>query len=211
MITARSPKKKITMVILTIPRFELFVGSSWRRERVPLVAIKTVGIKYQADQSGRVYGHFVRSFLGTIKKNPAKWQDLSAFSSAVCLVGMWLDSYALGPYGGLIPDHRHQHAGSDLIAQTHRLLQRVDVLRFVRLSTRPLTGRKTKPLILSQSYLTVPGIWTGRLPCRQDYNARRAIWQAFPCPYLLGGATKPRPTSKDVPPSPTAKTAGIIY
>ena len=86
------------------------------------------------------------------------------------LVGLWLDSYAPRPYGGLIPDHRHQHAGSDLVAQTHRLLQRVDVLLLVRLSTRPLIGRRTKPLILT-ALINGPRYLSDGLPRSGYYSA----------------------------------------
>lgn len=93
------------------------------------------------------------------------------------LVGLWLDSYAPGPYGGLISGYRNQHAEPDLIVQTHRLLQRVDVLRLFHISARPLTGRRTKPSILP-ILLNGPRCLAGRLPRKRYYSAWRAVWQA---------------------------------
>ena len=93
------------------------------------------------------------------------------------LVGMWLDSDAPGPCGGLISGYRNQHAEPDLIAQTHRLLQRVDVLRLFHISARPLTGRRTKPSILP-ILLNGPRCLAGRLPRNGNYSARWAVWQA---------------------------------
>lgn len=57
------------------------------------------GIKYRTGLAGRVYGHFTRSIFYANEKIPPEGRILSAFFSAVCLVGLRFDSHAHDPMG----------------------------------------------------------------------------------------------------------------
>lgn len=119
--------------------------------------------------------------------------------------------FALGPYGGLISGYRNQHAEPDLIVQTHRLLQRVDVLRLVHVSAMSLTGRRTRPSILSGP--TQRHRVSGQAGCPATVIIAQVgqFGKPFHAHRYWVGRHSPAPPQKDVPPSPTAKTAGIIY
>ena len=92
---------------------------------------------------------------------PPDGRALGAFSSAVCLVGLRFGSDAPRPEGGLILGCRNQHAEPNLIVRAHHTM--CGVLRLFRSSTRLLTGRRTKPLILS-ALLNNPRYLTGDFP-----------------------------------------------
>ena len=97
----------------------------------------------------------------TKKNAPPDGRALGAFSSAVCLVGLRFGSDAPRPWGGLILGCRNQHAEPNLIVRAHHTM--CGVLRLFRSSTRLLTGRRTKPLILS-ALLNNPRYLTGDFP-----------------------------------------------
>lgn len=144
-----------------------------------------------------------------MKKCPATRQGIGRFLFSFRLVGLRFGPLAPRPLGGLMSGCRNQHAEPDLIVRAHHTM--CGVLRLFRPSTRLLTmGAGPGPLILS-ALLNNPRYLTGRLPCKEDYSARRTIWQAFPRRTYWVGRHIPAPPQRMCHRRFQGETGSTIY